>query len=83
MKFAWFDHIEDLSQTIDGTDLHDMPATISIDFDGRKFQPGGNGTHLPHKFEVPSLQQLTDQRSQFKIIAHHPEKRTAEYIDPG
>jgi hypothetical protein len=33
-KFRWFDRTQDLTQMIDGTDLHDLPAQFSLKFDG-------------------------------------------------
>jgi TIR domain-containing protein len=80
-KFRWFDRIEDLSQSIDGTDVADSLADFTLEFDGKEFMPGSPGIHLPQKFEIPPLQKLLDDRDSFRLIIHDPATRTARDVD--
>jgi hypothetical protein len=79
VQFRWFDRVVPLSPQIDGTDLKDLPATFSLQFDGTEFKPKGE-FHLPQTFEIPSLETLETQRSSFRLIAHDAVQKRAREI---
>ena len=79
-KFQWFDRTADLSQVIDGTESGVSPK-FQLRFDGKEFHPGGPGIHLPHRYEIPSLQKLIDDKSRFRLIRHDPTMRNATELD--
>jgi len=79
VQYKWFDRIVSLSPQIDGTDLKDLPATFSLQFDGEQFKPKGD-FDLPQTFEIPSLDTLEKQRSSFRLIAHDTVKKRAREI---
>jgi len=79
-KFRWFDRVENLTQTIDGTDTGVTPS-FSLEFDGKDFLPGGPGIHLRQQFEIPSLQELIDKKVRFRLIQHDPVAKKATEVD--
>ena len=79
VQFAWFDRVIPLDVQIDGTDLKTLPATFTLQFDGAQFKPKGE-FNLPQTFEIPGLETLEQQNSEFKLIAHDPGARRARYI---
>ena len=79
VQFRWFDRIVRLGPQIDGTDLKDLPATFSLQFDGKEFKPKGE-FDLPQTFEIPSLETLEKQRSSFRLIAHDTVQKQAREI---
>lgn len=82
-KFQWFDRTVALIPTLDSFDfdVHELPATFTLRFDGEEFQPGGHALHIPQQFEIPPLQTLCDKESYFVLIAHYPQMKSAEYVD--
>lgn len=79
-KFRWYDRVEDLGRTIVGANVGELPPTFNLSFDGSEFRPTG-GIHLPKKNEIPSLQELRDQRSEFTLIAHDIEGGASLPVD--
>jgi hypothetical protein len=80
VQFRWFDRIIPLEPQIDGTDLKDLPATFSLQFDGAEFKPKGEFDHLSQTFEIPSLETLEKQGSSFRLIAHDTLQKQAHEI---
>ena len=79
VQFRWFDRVVSLTPQIDGTDLRDLAATFSLQFDGKEFKPKGE-FDLPQTFEIPSLETLEKQRSSFRLIAHDVVQKQAHEI---
>jgi len=79
-KLVWFDRIETLSQSIDGTSAGTLP-TFTLELDGQPFTPGTPGLHLAQTFEIPSLQALIDKKVRFRVLAHDPVAKRAREID--
>jgi hypothetical protein len=79
VQFRWFDRVVPLGPQIDGTDLKNLPATFSLQFDGAQFRPKGE-FDLPQKFEIPSLDALEKQGSGFRLIAHDTVQKHAREI---
>ncbi len=79
VQFRWFDRAVALEPQIDGTDLRDSPATFSLQFDGSEFKPRGEFA-LPQTFEIPSLETLEKQQSNFRLIAHDTLHKEAQEI---
>ena len=77
-QVRWFDRVVPLQPKIDGTDLKDLPATFSLQFDGTKFEPKGESAPI-QTFEIPSLETLEQNGSTFCLIAHNTvQKRVGE-----
>ena len=79
VQFRWFDRVLRLEPRIDGTDLKDLPAAFSLQFDGKEFKPKGE-FHLPQTLEIPSLETLEKQQSHFQLIAHDAVQKRAREI---
>jgi hypothetical protein len=79
VQFRWFDRVVPLGPQLDGTDLKDLPATFSLEFDGAQFKPKGE-FDLPQTLEIPSLETLEKQRSSFRLIAHDTVQKQAGEI---
>lgn len=79
--FSWCGRVIELSQVIDGTTFRDSATSFKMYFDGKKFHPKTKGVHLPQDFQIPSLFDLNKDNCSFKLIAHYPEEKSAEYID--
>jgi hypothetical protein len=78
-KLAWFDRVAAFSQIIDGTTVGTTP-TFTFKFDGEGFQPGGPW-NPGHKWELPSLRRLIDNKVQLQLIQHDPARKEAVEID--
>ncbi len=79
IQFRWFDRVVPLNVQIDGTDLRDLPATFTLQFDGLEFKPKGE-LNLPQTFEIPGLETLEKQDSEFRLIAHDSATRQAREV---
>jgi len=76
VQFKWFDRVVAPSVQMDGTDLKTLPATYTLELDGAKFKPKGE-LNLPQTFEIPCLDTLAKNGSQFRLIAHNPAAKKA------
>jgi hypothetical protein len=81
VQFKWFERVIPLGVEVDGTDLKTLPATFTLELDGATFKPRGD-LNLPQTFEIPSLDALEKQHSQFRLIAHDTEAKQAREIEP-
>jgi hypothetical protein len=79
VQFRWFDRVLPLGSHIDGTDLKDLPATFSLQFDGAEFKSKGE-FDLPQAFEISSLETLEKQHNHFRLIAHDTVQKEAREI---
>jgi hypothetical protein len=86
-KFKWYDYVQDLQGVIDGTDLGELPAGFTANFDGSKYQPSSSPSkfrpniQLPVNIQIPSLKELIEERSEFQVILHYPSSKTAKVLD--
>jgi len=87
-KFRWYDYVQDLSRSIDGTELGDRYAGFTIQFDGSEYQPPssydqfhGNMPGLRTNIEIPVLQKLIDDKCRFELITHHTSSKSAKEVD--
>jgi len=90
-KVKWYDHVEDVTPVIDGTELG-LPMTgFSLEFDGSTLQPAArpgnrfmpNIPPLAVTYEIPSLQKLVEDRCQFEVILHWLNSEQAEPVNPS
>src|SRR5689334_12295178 len=65
----WQDRLVQLTRIRDGTDLRDMPATFTAEFDGAEYRAASQFS-LPFAYEIPNLRKLVDDRSSFMLTAH-------------
>jgi len=79
VKLKWFDRVESPTVQVDGTDLKTLPATFNLEFDGAEFKPKGD-LSIPQKFEIPSLDNLENKNSHFRVIAHDTAAKQAREI---
>lgn len=79
VRFRWLDRVVEPDLEVDGTDLHDLPATFNMELDGAEFKPKG-ALNLPQTFEIPSLNKLQDQGSRFRLIAHTARMKSATEV---
>ena len=86
-KFTWYEYVQDLSQNSNLKESIDEPASFLITLDGSEFETPSpkNKFHfnipLRKTLEIPSLQQLIDDKCEFELITHHPLTKTAKKID--
>lgn len=91
-KVKWYDHVDDATPIIDGTELG-LPMTgFSLEFDGSTLQPRAapagnrfmpNIPPLAVAYEIPSLQKLVQDRCQFEVILHRVNSDQAEPVNPS
>lgn len=79
VQFKWFDRVVKPNVQMDGTDLKTLPATYTLELDGAKFKPKGE-LNLPQTFEIPSLDLLEKNGSQFRLIVHDTAAKKAREI---
>ena len=79
VQFKWFDRVIPLRAAADTTDLKQIPTTFTLDCDGREFKPKG-AFALSQTFEIPALDALQKQKSEFRLVAHDTEAKQASEV---
>lgn len=77
-KMRWYDRVVTLRQT---SDADGGPASFWIELDGSDWQPPG--LPLRRAFEIPCLDELTAAGAAFRLAAHYPRVRRAQWLDPA
>jgi hypothetical protein len=82
VQFKWFDRIVQLRSVIDNMGLAKHRSSFFIHFDGNTFTPRERFA-LPQVFEVPNLDSLVKNRSEFQLISHNTSTKLDTVVPNG